>query len=725
MGIRKSAAQAVSAASTAVLRNIFRRPAGNFPGKIALYLDPQIIASMTPKLARGSVCVVGTNGKTTVTNMLADCLQAAGQRVVCNRTGANLDSGVATSLLNASDSDWGVFECDELWLAKILPQLQSNYVVLLNLFRDQLDRVVEVDRIQDSIVSALQASPNTVLIYNADDPFCERIARLAGNPAVPFGIGERLEAGERGSSDARMCQFCDGMLEYEYRSYNQLGRFSCKECDFHRAPLRFSARNCAIGDGLAFDVVAAVDEKAVGGGAIAHIAAPYSGVYMIYNLLALYAAANLTGVANDVIQGVVASFDPQNGRLQELDVQGKRVLLNLAKNPTGFNQNIDIIVGDPAPKAVALFVNDYEGDGRDVSWLWDVDFERLAACENTAVFVGGLRRNSVQLRLKYAGIDAVLVDDAPDCMARAAGLPADTHVYMIANYTALPGVRESMEQLAGSQPVMAPPLRSATPGSANQFVDAGGLIPNERPLRIVQVLPDLLNLYGDAGNVSVLAKRCEWRGIPVTVASVEYGQSLDLSQADIVFIGGGPKREQRLASHYLQDAREQFATYVQDGGVVLAVCGGYQIVSTAWYLGDEKVPGLGLVDVQPGPPAGDNERLVGDIVIESPIAASPVVGYENHAARSLLGDGVQPFGTIKGSCGHGNTDEGVNDGVIAGNLVATYAHGPVLAKNPEVADWIIRRAIERRTGEPCKLPALDDAVEKAANNFMCERLGVL
>ena len=130
--------------------------------------------------------------KTTVTNLLADALELAGQRVVCNRTGANLDSGVATSLLHAGPSDWGVFECDELWLAKILPQLQATYVVLLNLFRDQLDRVGEIDRIQDSIVGALEKSPDTVLVYNADDPLCVRIAERAANPSIAFGVDEDL-----------------------------------------------------------------------------------------------------------------------------------------------------------------------------------------------------------------------------------------------------------------------------------------------------------------------------------------------------------------------------------------------------------------------------------------------------------------------------------------------------------------------------------------------------
>ncbi len=141
MSLQFAAARFVSSVSTWGLKNVFRRPAANFPGKAALYVDPQAIAHASNRLSKGSIVVVGTNGKTTVTNLLADVLEAAGERVTCNRTGANLGSGVATALLHAKQADWGVFESDELWLAKMLPQLQATYVVLLNLFRDQLDRM--------------------------------------------------------------------------------------------------------------------------------------------------------------------------------------------------------------------------------------------------------------------------------------------------------------------------------------------------------------------------------------------------------------------------------------------------------------------------------------------------------------------------------------------------------------------------------------------------------
>ena len=729
MGLQFAGARAVSAVSTWGLKNVFHRPAANFPGKIALYLDPRLIADLAPKLAKGSVCVVGTNGKTTVTNLLADALELAGERVVCNRTGANLDSGVATSLLHAGPSDWGVFESDELWLAKILPQLQATYVVLLNLFRDQLDRVGEIDRIQDSIVGALEKSPNTVLVYNADDPLCARIAERAANRSIAFGVNEDLGLPQNSVVDAQMCQRCSSMLEYAYRQYGQLGDFSCPTCGFARPALNYAAEGVHLGlEGLSFNVLRGDDE-------VGAIGASYTGAYMVYNLLATAAAADLAGCSLPALQKAIDAFDPQNGRLQTFDIAGRRVLLNLAKNPTGFNQNLKIVAQDPGNKVVAFFVNDKEGDGRDVSWLWDIDFEELAddPAELT-VFAGGLRANDMQVRLKYAGIDAQVVADADDLLGRIASLPTEVNAYLIANYTALPSVHEvltarqssdgAMGDAAGDQPASAPtrvvagsPMGTAKPA------------PSSNPLTIAHLFPDLLNLYGDGGNVRILEQRLRWRGIPVEVKRVNHGQTVDLAAVDLVMLGGGPDREQRLASVELMGMREELHAYVEDDGVLLAICGGYQILGHEWLLGDEVVKGLGIVDMTTERAAGGSgDRLIDNIALTSPLAKRPVVGYENHAGRTHLGTGVDPFGIVASSVGHGNNDADKQDGVRYKNVVGTYLHGPLLAKNPEIADDLLARALERRakrTGQPpVELAPLDDTVEQEANDAMAKKLGV-
>lgn len=883
MGIQFAAARAVSAVSTWGLKNVFHRPAANFPGKMALYVDPRLIADLRPKLRTGSFVVVGTNGKTTVTNLLADILEQAGQRVVCNRTGANLDSGVATALLHAKPSDWGVFESDELWLAKILPHLQASYVVLLNLFRDQLDRVGEIDRIQDSIARALETSPDTVLLYNADDPLCAAIAARVGNASVAFGLSESMGLPQNTVADAQMCQQCSSMMEYEYRQYGQLGAYRCPRCGFARPALDYAAESVRLGtDGLRFDVVRAADgdagnavpgdegrfapegegrfatenEEGTAAGSMENAAfegvkiaapvlsvkAPYTGAYMVYNLLATAAAADLAGCSADAVGRAIDCFDPQNGRLQTFDIAGRRVLLNLAKNPTGFNQNLKIVAQDPDPKVVAFFVNDKEGDGRDVSWLWDIDFEELAEAGAMTVFSGGIRGNDVQVRLKYADIPSAVVSDADDLLARIAGVPKEQNAYFIANYTALPSVHAALTAAAAaadgataSVPAPAPgsalapgsapafgstpasdsapafggasvsggvPASGSVPASASDApaLDAAGGFGSGRPssaptgdradsssvaapvaapapcstvsqepalspseegsapavscvptapaapasvptngapadaasaaprVVIAHLFPDLLNLYGDGGNVRVLAQRLRWRGIPVEVRRVNHGESIDLAGVDLVFLGGGPDREQRLASSELMRMRDELRAYVEDGGVLLAICGGYQILGREWLLGDEVVEGLGIIDMTTERAAGGSaDRLIDNIVLRSPLATLPVVGYENHAGRTRLGTGVEAFGSVASSTGHGNNEVDKADGVRYKNLVGTYLHGPLLAKNPEVADHLLARAIERsaaRSGiaAPALAP-LDDSVEKSANEVLCKRFG--
>lgn len=737
MGIRKIAAQAISAGSTGVLKHVFHRPAANFPGKIALYVAPSIIGDMAYKVGKGSVIVVGTNGKTTVTNMLADALEAAGERVICNRTGANLDSGVATSLLHAKPSDWAIFESDELWMAKILPFLKSDYVVLLNLFRDQLDRVGEIDNVQESIVATLALSPSTVLIYNADDPLCTAIADKAPNKTIPFGIAEDMHLPQNTVCDAQMCQMCSGMLEYGFRQYDQLGDFHCTECDFGRHKPAYAASNIKFDEqGLSFDVVA--------GPVHGSVHAPYQGAYMVYNLLAVYTAAMQVGCPSDKLQSAIDAFAPDNGRLQRMTVRGREVLLNLAKNPTGFNQNLKLVVQGEGRKAVAFFVNDKEGDGRDISWIWDVDFEELADIDDLVVFAGGIRGNDLQMRLKYAGVNATLVQSAEEVMDAVAALPEDYQVYMIANYTALPVVHTALgsmrdEDAATSASAIAaaaskePPASSKpeTPEEMAQDEEARARrfsqLPEDvraslqqRPLRIVHMFPDLLNLYGDGGNVRVLNKRCAWRDIPVEIESVTHGMDVDLSRADIVFMGGGPDREQRLASTQLMAMADSLRAYVEDDGVLLAICGGFQILGREWLLADESMEGLGLVELTTK--RSNKERIIGNVVLDSDLFTHPLVGYENHAGRTFLDSGMRPMGKVTNAEGCGNNDDDGIDGVVYRNCIGTYLHGPALGKNPQLSDWLIAKALAHRVGHEVSLPALDDSVELAANEYMVKRL---
>lgn len=237
-----------------------------------------------------------------------------------------------------------------------------------------------------------------------------------------------------------------------------------------------------------------------------------------------------------------------------------------------------------------------------------------------------------------------------------------------------------------------------------------------RRLRIAHLFPELLNLYGDGGNVIVLQKRCQWRGIDVEVVPVRFGERPSFSDVDIAFIGGGSDREQKIVCDQLQAVGDELRSYVADGGVLLAVCGGYQLLGHSYVMGDEEVRGLSLVDLYTDRGA---PRLIGNIMVESEICADPIVGYENHGGRTHLGPGVKPLGRVL--AGHGNDGVTGEEGCLWQNVVGTYVHGPLLPKNPGVADWLLARALER-AGEGAELEPLDDAAEHAANAVMCERL---
>ena len=236
-------------------------------------------------------------------------------------------------------------------------------------------------------------------------------------------------------------------------------------------------------------------------------------------------------------------------------------------------------------------------------------------------------------------------------------------------------------------------------------------------IKIVHLYPELLNLYGDVGNVAVLEKRCAWRGIEVEVAAVRYGGRVRLADADLVYLGSGTDREQRAAHGQLLAARGELRSYVEDGGAMLAACGGFELVGESLVLEGERVDGLGLVDARV---AGTGERLVGNVLLEAGICDEPVVGYENHAGRMSLGAGVEPFGRVV----RGNGNDGVSgsEGCVHRSLLGTYLHGPLLPKNPGVADWLLVRALERKGAGVGVLAPLDDAVELAANRLMAQRM---
>ena len=210
-----------------------------------------------------------------------------------------------------------------------------------------------------------------------------------------------------------------------------------------------------------------------------------------------------------------------------------------------------------------------------------------------------------------------------------------------------------------------------------------------KPLTIVHLFPELLNLYGDGGNVIALTRRLQWRGLPVEVREIGMGDAMDFSQADIVFIGGGADREQMIVKDAMVARKSELSAYVADGGVLLAVCGGYQFLGHSYAMDDVVVEGLGVIDMETVRGEG---RLIGNAVIQSDICDAPIVGFENHGGRTTLGPDAKPLGSVLGKT-FGNNGEDGFEGVHQGNLIGTYLHGPLLPKTRRLPTILSRRPL--------------------------------
>jgi lipid II isoglutaminyl synthase (glutamine-hydrolysing) len=233
-------------------------------------------------------------------------------------------------------------------------------------------------------------------------------------------------------------------------------------------------------------------------------------------------------------------------------------------------------------------------------------------------------------------------------------------------------------------------------------------------LRVVALYPEQMNIYADRGNILFLQRRCEWRGIRFSYGASGPGESLDAAAHDFIYLGGGQDRDQRIvAGDMVSTKRRALADAVGDGAVVLAVCGGYQLLGHSYELGDERIEGLGLADLEtvrePGP------RLIGNVEIEADLGDGPtrLAGFENHGGRTYLGDGARPLGRV--IRGFGNNGKDGLEGVRQENLIGTYLHGPLLPKNAWLADWLIALALTHRLGSPPDLAPLDDSLESAAH----------
>ncbi len=240
---------------------------------------------------------------------------------------------------------------------------------------------------------------------------------------------------------------------------------------------------------------------------------------------------------------------------------------------------------------------------------------------------------------------------------------------------------------------------------------------NNYELKILHLYPDLLNLYGDQGNLATLSKRAQWRGISAHVISYTKEENLlNLEHIDVVFLGGGSDKAEEMVCELLKPHREELVAYVENGGVLLATCGGFPMLGKNFPTGDGMVKGLGVLNVTTEATEG---RAIGNVVVESSLTKLPIVGFENHAGKTLIG-GYQPLG--KAVCGYGN-EGGVYEGLVYKNVIATHLHGPLLPKNPELCDEILNRALKKKYPDFPGLSTLDDSMEHLANEYIVRTYG--
>jgi lipid II isoglutaminyl synthase (glutamine-hydrolysing) len=450
--IRKTAAVWAGKA-TGTLSRITRRGGGTtLPGDVARAIDPRILSELAADLTHGSIVITGTNGKTTTARMVSWLLEGAGHRVVSNRAGANLIFGATAAALNRAGAngrlkaDWGVFEIDEASLPRAVEEIRPRATLVMNLFRDQLDRYGELESIAKKIEQALNnMSENATAVLNADDPRVAEIGIDLKRKPLWYGLDDERVASKTlpHAADARTCPRCGASLIFDAVYVGHDGVYRCPNHDFARPQPDIKATDIEL---HGFDSLAMTVEGT-------RIEMPLGGLYNCYNVLAAYAAACSIGLDANYVAERLKTFKAAFGRQERIDFRGRHLILVLSKNPAGFNETLRTAVELAQGEHFIIGLNDRKADGTDVSWIWDVDFEQLKNRAQT-VIPAGVRANDLAVRLKYASVEA---DDpqtdpgsALDELVKSTS-EGDT-AYVLCTYTAMLDIRAELVRRGWAQP---------------------------------------------------------------------------------------------------------------------------------------------------------------------------------------------------------------------------------------------------------------------------------
>lgn len=419
---------------------ITKRQTSSAPGELALKVCPTLISDMNKRVAKKIIVTCGTNGKTTTNNVICSALEAKGYKVMCNRIGANMLSGAVTAYIESAtlsgkiNADYACLEIDEAYARIIFRQIKPDVMVITNLFRDQLDRYGELDGTVKLINDAIDMADGVTLVLNADDPVCAQFGKKENVKALYYGVSEKVLEDEDNAKEGRFCPVCGSALSYNYHHYSQLGDFFCPGCDYKRPDPDYVINNVKLGVPMSF---------AINGEAYT---VNYKGFYNILNLSAVYTALCAAGESVENFDRLLSGYKPPSGRMQEFNLK-KPVVLSLSKNPAGFNQAITSVNADSRKKDVILAINDGAGDGRDISWIWDVNFQKLRNENTNTLSVTGVRRYDTALRFKYDDTEVdVLTDSMKDAILKA--LDTDSEIiYVMVNYTAMYSTEAILKEL--------------------------------------------------------------------------------------------------------------------------------------------------------------------------------------------------------------------------------------------------------------------------------------
>ncbi|MDD6308566.1 MAG: MurT ligase domain-containing protein [Clostridia bacterium] len=407
----------------------------NLPGEIALKLRPQILKKLS--MGYQIVLVTGTNGKTTTVSMLQSILRRTGKRAIGSTSGANLKSGVATCLiqnfplLHKVKGDYAVLEVDEAYMRHVTEDIKPAVIAVTNIFRDQLDRYGEIDITLSLIEEACKKSPDTTLVLNGDEAMLGDF--VPENKHFYYGFNTALDAAHHSATnvEGKHCKKCKTPYAYDFVTFNHLGAYCCPKCGFKRPALSLAVEEIT-------EITA--DSSSVKAGLLT-LTIPQAGVYNIYNALCAAACARVLGMQDEDIREGIAGQACKFGRQETVPIKNALLRIILIKNPAGAEQAIASVLPDKTPVYLGVMLNDRYADGTDVSWIYDVEFEKLRSMQAKGLLIGGTRAYDMGIRMKVAGFEKPEIHLTYEEMLTAIeGI--EGRIYMFMTYTAMTGFRK-------------------------------------------------------------------------------------------------------------------------------------------------------------------------------------------------------------------------------------------------------------------------------------------